>query len=282
MRHFSFQNLGIYATIVAITVLVIALVLALKPTPKPTLPPTFATTSTPAASPYSTMAAATPTCTSTPNSTAAEETLTSTPYCGPDTDQIQTMLQGYFPGDVRGVTYEVATFPELYLLAVNTGETKTTVIEGPSGASWKLDMARFYYLHKDGTLDALWVVIGFTAGADPAYNTFNDLGSDGWYSSEEALKKLSTPGQIFYLTLLGRFVDQNGSHWDRCESTVAIIPRASCALGLVMDPTNSAEFFKTGIPPKGWVGLGFYLTPNSQISWVIEMPASITLPEICQ
>lgn len=204
--------------------------------------------------------------------------------CQPYQDQVQTALQTAIPKYFWGVHYQVASFPELYFFGINTGETKTTTVGGPSGDSWNLDLARFYYLHEDGTLGVLWAVLGFAPNAEPPsmptpYNTFNGMGIDGWFSSQEALTKLSEPGHIYFLAFPEKFIDQSSVHWDQCRATVRIIPQAACDLGSILDPSGSAQFFSSGIPPEDWIAFGFYMTPNNRNAYLEPIPNMVSFPE---
>ena len=232
-----------------------------------------------------------PTQTSTPFPTLSERpigTFTVLPVSGktclPTQDQVQAALQTAIPKYFWGVHYQVAAFPELYFFGVNTGETKTTTLAGPSGNSWNLDLARFYYLHEDGTLGVLWAVLGFSLNAKfsstpTPYNTFNDMGAEGWFSSQEALAQLSEPGHIFFLAIPEKFIDRSGIHWDQCRATVQIIPKAACDLGPILDPSGSAQFFSSGIPPEDWIAFGFYMTPNNRNAYLQPIPNMVTFPE---
>ena len=204
--------------------------------------------------------------------------------CLPTQDQVQADLQAAIPKYFWGVHYQVASFPELYFFGVNTGETKTTTLAEPSGDSWNLDLARLYYLHEDGTLGILWATLGFSLNArapsTPApYNTFNDMGAEGWFSSQDALAQLSEPGHIFYLAFPEKFIERSGIHWDQCRATVRIIPKAACNLGPILDPSGSAQFFSSGIPPEDWIAFGFYMTPNNRNAYLQPIPNMVTFPE---
>ena len=204
--------------------------------------------------------------------------------CSPTQDQVQAALQAAIPKYFWGVHYQVAAFPELYFFGVNTGETKTTTVAGPSGDSWNLDLARIYYLHDDGTLGVLWATLGFSLNArspsTPApYNTFNDMGAEGWFSSQEASAKLSEPGHIFFMAIPEKFIERSGIHWDQCRATVQIIPKAACDLGPILDPSGSAQFFSSGIPPEDWIAFGFYITPNNRNAYLQPIPNMVSFPE---
>ena len=235
-----------------------------------------------------------PTPTPSPSITLLERptrTLTLSPAssetCQPARDLLQAVLQAAIPHYFWGVHYQVAAFPELYFFGVNNGETKTITVAGPSGNSWDLDLARLYYLRADGTLDALWATLGFAHSANSpstptSYYTFNDMGDEGWFSSQEARARLSVPGQVFFLAFPEKFIDRSSVHWDQCRATVQIIPKAACDLGPILDPDGSAQFFSTGVPPEDWIAFGFYETPNDKNSYVDPIPNTVTIPEaIC-
>ena len=207
--------------------------------------------------------------------------------CLPTQDQMQAALQAAIPKYFWGVHYQVAIFPELYFFGVNTGETKKITVDGHPGDSWYLDLARFYYLHEDGTLGFLWAVLGFTSSVKSestpiSYNTFNGMGNDGWFSSQEAPAKLSEPGHIFFMAFPEKFIDRSSVHWDQCRATVRIIPQAACDLGPILDPSGSTQFFSSGTAPEDWIAFGFYMTPNNRNAYLEPIPNMVSFPEaIC-
>jgi len=206
--------------------------------------------------------------------------------CPPALEDIQGVLQTALPKIYWGVTYAGRGYTRLWFLGVSTGETATRTVEGSSGASWKIDLARFYFLHADGTLDSVWVALGFAPGDTSSsttaiYSTFNDLPQAGWFSSHEALTRLSVPGQVFDIGFPDAFVDQGGIHWDQCRALARFIPGNSCDLGPILDPDGSAAFITSGITQENEILFGFVLTPNDQMTWLYPVPDAIDLPETC-
>jgi len=182
----------------------------------------------------------------------------------------------------------------VWFLGISTGETSTKTVEGLSGDTWSLDLGRLYYLRTDGTLDSLWIAAGFAsdAGSTPAstpepYYSFNDWGEYpdykkwGWYSSPEALAKLSVKGHIYFVSFDGRFIDKNSIHWDQCQTAGTSIPPAACGIGPVVDPSGGAEFLAGQTPPEGWVLFGYTLMPNEIMLWGDPFPSAVDIPETC-
>lgn len=236
-----------------------------------------------------------PTQTPNPSATPSEKptgTMTIMPEpsktCQTEQDEVQAVLQATIPENLWGVHVErfLGSLYELSLFIVNSGETKTIAVEEPSGASWNLDLAQFYYLRPDGTLDALWATLGFAPNGTPStaptpYYTFNNVDNEGWFSSQEALAKLSISGQVFNLIFPEVFIQPDGIHWNQCRVTLNLLPEVACRLGPILDPSGSAEIVSTGTPLESWFAFGWYVLPNSQNSFVNPFPNTVTLPETC-
>jgi len=200
--------------------------------------------------------------------------------CLAGNDQIQTALQAAIPKQFWGLRYQTNGVhpPSMLLFGVSSGETKTLVVQAATGFTDSLDLARFFYLHADGTLDSLWVTLGI-ASPDVPYYSFNELPQYGWHSSQEAQATLSKPGQVFSIGIADWYVYQDGIHWDQCAAQAQYTPAPICAFGQFLDKGGSAEFFSSGTPPESWFAFGWNVFPNRVNAYSFPFPNEVTFPE---
>jgi hypothetical protein len=277
------KNIALLITGVVVLVLIALMLIQVSCSPAipaPTQPTTPTRTSGPTLTPTPS-----PTPTGTSTATASTATLAPGNTCQPAPDQVQAVLQSAIPDYFWGVRYNnYGGYSDLLFYGVTTGETKTISVDEPPGDSWILDLARFYYLHQDGTLDSVWATLGFApnapASSTPApYYTLNDMDDVGWFSSQEAIAEFSVPGQVFALTFPEVFIKSDGIHWDQCRVTLHLMPDAACRLGPILDPSGSAQFFASGVPPEGWFAFGWRELPNAKNSYRDPFPNAVTLPK---
>ncbi|MGB8211999.1 MAG: hypothetical protein WCE68_00440 [Anaerolineales bacterium] len=234
----------------------------------PTVPPTptVTETSVPVATvpPIATIQA-------TPANTPAPATVTPCPI---DTAKVQTVLQSTIPKQFWGLHYQTngAHPPTMLLYGVTSGQTDSRTIQGIT-----IDLARMYYLHADGTLDNLWVALGFSEGSDP-YTSFNNVERFGWQSSQEAQEIFSKSGQVFSVGIADWYVHPDGIRWDQCATQAQYTSAAVCALGLAIDK-GSVGFFDRGTPSEGWFAFGWFPAPNRENAYRFPFPDTATLPE---
>ena len=222
------------------------------------------------------------------------QTPTTSPTCAPALDKIQEVLQTTIPDTYWSVVYAGIGYSKVWFEGVSTGETETRTIQGKSGTSWRLDLAHFYYLQQDGSLASVWGTLGFAqeAGSTPSttpepYYSFNDQSKNpledvrkaGWYSSQEALARLAVPGEVYNIGFPDSFLTRLGIQWNQCQAMAQAIPKASCDIGPVLDPSGSAEFFSSLPLPENWILFGFDLTPGYLMTYRYPFPSTIPLPE---
>jgi len=200
--------------------------------------------------------------------------------CLAGNDAIQAALQAAIPKQFWGLRYQTNGVhpPSMLLFGVSTGETKMLAAQDKTSSSVSLDLARFFYLHADGALDSLWVVVG-AASPDAPYYSFNELPQFGWHSSQEAQATLSKPGQVFSIGIGDWYVYQDGIHWDQCAAQGQYTPASICGLGQLLDKSGSAAFFSKGTPPEGWFAFGWNIFPNRVNAYSFPFPNEITFPE---